>query len=507
MSPTAGPARRRLRTRLIAWYAGSLCCVLLIGALAVRVMVARALDRAQAESMTASVALFQQFFRVELAEYRTVEATLSHIAAELIFEDRVIDVHRPDGTLFHVAGVPIVSQVNTLRPPVRDLRVALDPMLAPGWMLDVHASGATLSAAARRIDLWLLGGIPLMVFVAALLGWWLAGRALRPIGRMAAEARRLNPQAGARLTLHDPTDELGRFGASFNALLDRLDATQGEQRRFLADAAHELRTPLARLRSRMELARIALATTELDRVRQEATATLNRLEREVIAASASVTGLLALARADAGVAPVTLVNGYLDDVLADELPRWRETAAAHGVQLELGRFEEVHARFDATLLRQLLGLLLDNAIHYSDAGGRVTLHVHADATRVHLVVEDRGIGVPDSERERIFARFHRSAAARARRSDGSGLGLSLARWIMEQHGGTLRATDREDGAPGLALVAEWPRSAVALNASEGDAEQTAAVPSAAAQPSATPSRRVNHPRAEKASASPSASVT
>lgn len=237
MSPTSAPARRRLRTRLIAWYAGSLCCVLLVGALTVRFLVGRALDRAQAESMTASVALFQQFFRVELTEYRTAEATLTHIAGELVFEDRIIVVHRPDDSLFHVAGVPAVNQLNTLRPPVRDLRVALDPVRAPGWMLDVHASGATLSAAARRIDLWLLGGIPLIVCVAAVLGWWLAGRALRPIGQMAAEARTLRPEAGSRLTLHDPTDELGRFGASFNALLDRLDAAQGEQRRFLADAA------------------------------------------------------------------------------------------------------------------------------------------------------------------------------------------------------------------------------------------------------------------------------
>ena len=444
-------ARPRLRTRLIAWYAGTLCCVLLTAAAAVRYVVGRAMEQAHEESIAASADLFREFFRVEIAEYRTVEATLAHIARELVFEDRAIDVHRPDGTVFtppdaELAAAPPLR----LRAPFRDRSFALDAQLAPGWRIDVHSSAATLAAARRRIDLWLLGGIPFVVVVATVLGWWLAGRALRPIGRMAAEARSLDVRAGSRLTLDDPSDELGRFGASFNAVLDRLDGALAQQRRFLADAAHELRSPLARLRSRAELGRVALPAAS------PASQALLEVEREVRAASDMVDGLLALARAEAGALSLSLHDGFVDDVVADELPRWRESAALAGVTVELGDFEEVRARFDQTLVRRLVGLLLDNAIHYSPAGGVVTVHVRRAGEAVRLAVEDRGIGIPAAEREAVFARFYRTADARARRGDGSGIGLSLAQWIVAQHQGRISAEDRADGATGVALVAEWP---------------------------------------------------
>ncbi len=453
---SSASARPRLRTRLIAWYAGSLCLVLLGAAVGVRFAVLRALDRAHEESMASSVELFRKFFRVEIAEYRSVEATLAHIAGELVFDDRAIDVHQVNGALFVPPGVRAAHHYPRLRPPVRDMTAPLDPLLAPGWTIEVHASAATLVAASRRIDYWLLGGIPIIVCVAALLGWWLAGRALRPIGRMAAQAQLLNATSGARLTLYDPNDELGRFGASFNSVLDRLDAAVSQQRRFLTDAAHELRTPLARLRSRVELGRLALVQgTDAD-ARQHAESTLQGLERELQATSEVVGSLLALARADAGESGISLADGFVDDVLTDELPRWRESAAAAGITVALGSFDEVPATFDAAVLRRLLGLLLDNAIHYSPSGSIVTIHLSRSDQHVHLTVEDQGIGIAERERGTVFDRFHRSANARAHRADGSGLGLALARWIVQQHDGDMLAVDRQDGGPGIAIVAVWP---------------------------------------------------
>jgi signal transduction histidine kinase len=449
-------ARPRLRTRLIAWYAGTLCCVLLLTAAALRFGVERTLDRAYVESLESSVALFRQFFRVEIAEYRSVEATLSHIAGELVFEDRVIDVHRPDGSLFSVTGAPVIEDYPSLRAPVRTLVAPLDPLLAPGWTIEVHGSKATLDAASRRLDLWLLGGIPLVVLLAAALGWWLAGRALRPIGALAAQAQRLDAAAGSRLQLPDTTDELGRLGSSFNALLDRLDDALAHLRRFLADAAHELRTPIARLRSRVEMGRVALSRTDAPTVRAEADRMLATLDGELRDTSEVLHGLLALAHADADVEPSRFTVGYLDDALSDELPRWRETADASGVQITLGTFEEVRARFDAALMRRLLALLLDNAVRYSPAGTVITVHLALDGATVRLTVEDQGIGIEPAERETVFARFHRTARARAHRADGSGLGLALARWIVLRHGGTIRAASRADGGAGVALVVAMP---------------------------------------------------
>lgn len=455
MSPRSA-ARPRLRTRLIAWYAGTLCCVLLLTAAALRFGVDRTLDRAHVESLESSVALFRQFFRVEIAEYRSVEATLAHIAGELVFEDRVIDVHRPDGSLFNVTGAPATDDYPSLRPPVRTLRAPLDPLLAPGWTVEVHGSKAMLEAASRRLDLWLLGGIPVVVLLAAALGWWLAGRALRPIGALAAQAQQLDAAAGSRLLLPDTTDELGRLGTSFNALLDRLDDALAQQRRFLADAAHELRTPIARLRSRVEMGRVSLARTEVRAVPAEADRMLATLDGELRDTSEVLHDLLALAHADAELEPSRLAVGYLDDVLSDELPRWRETAAAAGVQIALGAFDEVPARFDAALMRRLMALLLDNAVRYSPDGTTVVVHVVQEGADVRLTVEDQGIGIEPAEREAVFARFHRTERARAHRADGSGLGLALARWIVLRHGGTIRVASRADGGQGVAIVVEVP---------------------------------------------------
>ncbi len=455
MSPRSA-VRPRLRTRLIAWYAGTMCCVLLLAAVALRFGVDRTLDRAHVESLESSVALFRQFFRVEIAEYRSVEATLSHIAGELVFEDRVIDVHRPDGSLFNVTGAPVTEDYPSLRPPVRTLRAPLDPLLAPGWTIDVHGSKANLEAASHRLDLWLLGGIPLVVLLAAALGWWLAGRALRPIGTLAAQAQQLDAAAGSRLALPDTTDELGRLGTSFNALLDRLDDALAQQRRFLTDAAHELRTPIARLRSRVEMGRLSLAHTDAPAVRHEADRVLATLQGELRDTSEVLHGLLALAHADAYIEPSRLSVGYLDDALSDELPRWRETAEAAGVQVILGAFDEVQARFDAALMRRLLALLLDNAVRYSPAGTVITVHLFADDATVYLTVEDRGIGIAAADREAVFERFHRTEEARAHRADGSGLGLALARWIVLRHGGTIRAESRADGGDGVAILVEMP---------------------------------------------------
>jgi two-component system OmpR family sensor kinase len=440
--------RPRLRARLIAWYAGTLCAVLLLTALAVRVAVRATLDRAHVESLEASAAHFRQFFRVEVAEYRTVEATLAHIAGELVFEDRVIDVHRPNGSLFAVPGAPALHSYPSLREPVRLITAPLDPLLAPGWTIEVHGSAATLEAAARRVDVWLLGGIPVVVLLAALLGWWLAGRALRPIGDFAQQVRALDGSDGSRLAIAEPHDELGRLGTSFNALLDRVDRALAQQRRFLGDAAHELRTPIARLRGRVELGRHAGAGPLGE--------TLTALDHELRHTSDVLDGLLALARADADAEPVTRSAGYLDDTLSDELTRWREQAVAAGMRVVLGAFHEVPAQYDAALMRRLLALLLDNAIRYGGAGDTITVSLTREDRLATLRVEDEGIGIAPEERELVFARFHRSSAAREHCADGSGLGLALAHWIVQRHGGTIRAESRADGRPGVGLVVTLP---------------------------------------------------
>ncbi len=465
----------RIRLRLTVVYAMTLLVVLLLCSAFLRFATRNALAREFDDSMRASAALVRQFFRVEVAEYREIDATLQHIAGELVFEDRAIHVHRPDGQEFTVVGSPRLRARGALAGPVRTLTLPLEPALAPGWMIVVEASAATVAAVNARIDRWILLGIPALVLLAASVGWWLTGRTLRPVGRMADAAARIAAGSGQRIPIHDASDELGRLGTRVNDLLDRLDGALAQQRSFLADAAHELRTPLSRVRGRVELAMqpmpiagrpIAVTSTNrasttayddalrVERAGIDAPDALPAIHDEVVRMSVLVDELLQLARADADgdatsgrMAPL-----FLDDVVTDEIPRWRADADRAHVTLTCSAVEETPMIGDAILMRRLLGIMLDNAIRYSNAGGCVDVRVLCADGGVVLEVQDEGIGIAPGERARLTERFYRGERARAHRSDGSGLGLAIAQWIVGRHGGTLSLTPAPMGVGAVARV-------------------------------------------------------
>jgi two-component system OmpR family sensor kinase len=429
--------RPRIRLRFTALYAATLLVVLLGAAGILRFALRATLQREFDKSVLSSAGLVQQFFRAEVEEYVTVEATLAHIAGELVFEERAIRIRKPDGALFKIVGAPVRRARRPLSGPVRTVRFALDPNLAPQWDIEVDASAANVIALQARIDRWFGVGIPLLVLCAAVAGWWLTGRTLRPVGRMAEAASRIAPASGARLPIDDPTDELGRLGLRFNALLDRLDGALAQQREFLADAAHELRTPIARLRARVEVAMLEPATATAT-----ATAVLPAIDQELRAVSQQVDELLQLARADAAGedAPMRVESLFLDDVVMDELPRWQPEAQCRLMTLDYSALEESPVVGDASLLPRMVSILVDNAIRYGHEGGTVRVRVRPDDGAVLLEVEDDGIGIPEHERSRIFDRFFRGDTARLKRPDGSGLGLAIAAWIVRQHHGAIIVT-------------------------------------------------------------------
>ena len=432
--------RPRIRLRFTALYAVTLLVVLLGAAGTLRYALRVTLQREFDKSVLASAGLVQQFFRAEVEEYVTVEATLAHIAGELVFEERAIRIRKPDGALFKIVGAPVRRARRPLSGPVRTVRFALDPALAPSWDIEVDASEANVMALQARIDRWFGVGIPLLVLCAAVAGWWLTGRTLRPVGRMAEAASRIAPASGARLPIDDPTDELGRLGLRFNALLDRLDGALAQQREFLADAAHELRTPIARLRARVDVAMLEPATASAsDRN------VLPGIDQELRAVSQQVDELLQLARADAAGedAPMRAESLFLDDVVMDELPRWQPEAQRRQMTLDYSALEESPVVGDASLLPRMVSILVDNAIRYGHEGGIVRVRVRPEDGAVLLDVEDDGIGIPEHERPRIFDRFFRGDAARRQRPDGSGLGLAIAAWIVRQHHGTIAVTGGE----------------------------------------------------------------
>jgi len=432
MSLSGEPQRPRIRLRFTALYAATLLFVLLGAAGTLRYALRATLQREFDKSVHASAGLVQQFFRVEIEEYVTVEATLAHIAGELVFEERAIRLRKPDGALYKIVGAPVRRARRPLSGPVRTVRFALDPELAPKWDIEVDASEANVMALQARIDRWFGVGIPLLVLCAAVAGWWLTGRTLRPVVRMADAAARIAPASGARLPIDDPTDELGRLGLRFNALLDRLDGALAQQREFLADAAHELRTPIARLRARVEVAMLEPSAPNDITV-------LRAIDQELRDVSQHVDELLQLARADAAGEEATMraESLFLDDIVADELPRWQPEAQRRGMALDYSLLEESPVLGDASLLPRLVSILVDNAIRYGKDRGTVRVRVRPDNGAALLDVEDDGIGIPSHERTRVFDRFYRGDAARIKRPDGSGLGLAIAAWIVRQHHGTI----------------------------------------------------------------------
>src|SRR6266568_392287 len=206
-----------------------------------------------------------------------------------------------------------------------------------------------------------------------------------------------------------------------------IERSMEQMRRFMADAAHELRTPITLLRTRAD---VAVGQTR-DPTRD--TTTFHAIEREAGRLGAIVGELLLLARADAGERPVKHEVLYLDDAAAGAVEAARTLAEHKRVALEVGTFEEARITGDPALVRELLLIVLDNAIKFTPAGGRVRLDVSVQDGRAALVVTDTGIGIPVDQLPHVFERFYRGDAARSQ-AEGAGLGLAIARWIAEMHG-------------------------------------------------------------------------
>ncbi len=421
-----------IRRRIALWYAGAAVAVLLSTMVTLRELVRASIEREFAQSLDASVQLVRGFFRAEVREYRTVQATVFHIGGETVFADRRLTFLRPDGSVAEVASGR-VNEAPPLKPPVRDTLAPLDPELAPGWMVRVQHSQSVVAAFEQRLDVWFYVGIPALIVLSTLVGWWLAGRTLAPVAAMAHAAEGIDADhPSSRLPVADPGDELGRLGTRFNAVLDRLDGALAQQRTFLAAAAHELRTPIARLSAMMEAAR-----SEGDASARAAL--LSQADAEVARTAHLVDELMQLARADALANEVRLADGFLDDVVTDVVAAFGPVARQQGVALEVEALEEAPARLDARLVDRLAGILIDNALRYTPTGGRVRVRVERVDGCARLTVQDSGIGISPEDGARIFERFFRGAAARQRVPNGSGLGLAIAKWICDQHNATISA--------------------------------------------------------------------
>jgi signal transduction histidine kinase len=330
-----------------------------------------------------------------------------------------------------------------------------DPLRVIAWPAGTASDPLTVIAAAsstsvagslRIVEVGLLLGGPLLLALFAGMAWIAVGRALRPVAGLRRGAEEITGTGQSRrLPLPDAQDEIHRLGVTLNRMLDRLEEAGRRQRGFVADAAHELRSPLTSMRVQLEVASEHPELADWQRLSKGVLADTLRLGR-------MVEDLLALARLDESPGAVQSRELELGDVAREVAGRLPAAGAQVTVDLDGG----ARVRGDRQALGRAVQNLLDNAVRH--ATSRVEVSVGSDGGLAVLAVTDDGPGIPAGDRERVFERFTRLDDSRSREHGGAGLGLAIAREIVRAHGGELTA---EDGTPGARLVMRLPAEAPA----------------------------------------------
>ncbi len=350
-----------------------------------------------------------------------------------------IVIRRPGGSTITLQGTP--NGPRPRRDQALETRRTVETQVGQITLI-AQRSLAEVDRSVDSVTDALLIGVPLVVLVIAALAWYLAGRALRPVEAIRAEAAAITPTTMHR-RVPDPgtDDEVGRLARTMNEMLERLDAAAVRQRQFVSDASHELRSPIAAVRAQLEVAlrrddpdwpTVAKAVLDED----------GRLEE-------AVDELLELARLDEAGTRFDAEDVDLDDLVLDESHRTRQVAI-DTTHVSAGR-----VRGNARQLGRVVRNLLDNACRHATT--RVTVALEVDGAQVVLTVDDDGPGIPGEDRVRVFDRFTRLDEDRGRPAGGAGLGLALVRAVVERHHGRVAVEDTPLG--GARFVVRIPAAA------------------------------------------------
>jgi heavy metal sensor kinase len=449
-------ALRSVRARLTLWYLGALAVVLLAYAALVYVLVrgqlADQLDRYLHRDFEIATQALHILPGGEIG-WREPK----HLHPEMRIEtDPMIELFDASGAL-------------VLRRTVHDLPASLGvsaPANAPREYFSLIANGVRLRLLEARLDLgagnytirivrstepldrelsalfaWMALGLPAALALAGLLGWFVARRALAPVARMTAEARHISAlKLSARMVVGNPGDELGRLAISFNDAFDRLERAFGQLSQFTSDAAHELRTPLTALKT---VGEVALWTGNDASCREALASMLEEIER----LASLVDGLLLLARASEGRLAAARAPVALEELAADTVALMQPLAAEKRQQIRVHAERGAQALGDRALLQQVLINLVDNALRHCPEGAQIMVSAFAGPADAVIEVTDDGPGIAPADRERVFDRFFRADASRARdeRAGGYGLGLAIAHALVAAQGGRIVAGVAAEG--------------------------------------------------------------
>jgi heavy metal sensor kinase len=453
-----------LRFRITAWYLAFFALLFTAFGIFLYGVLAASLERRLDEALVSYAATAAGIFQDEVIE---LAGDVDKAAAQAISEIKqqgatiaIFDGEQPIGsTLPPPAGLGA-----TLR-GIHSARVIAIPHAgANGYRAAVHPAPSLginyLAVAVAPLDSVvdnlklvrqvLLFALPMLLAIAGLGGYLLTTRGLAPLQSMASQAHGISgTNLGKRIDIGNAAGELMVLSASFNDLLGRLDQSFETMRRFVADASHELRTPMAVIQGEAD---VALSQQRSAGEYRESLAVILEESRRL---SRLIGDLLNLARADAGSVTLRVEEIYLNDLLADCCRSLEPLADTRGVRLGCLPADDAPFRGDEQLLRRLILNLLDNAIRYTPRGGEVSASLETGPAGVRLRIADTGIGVAPDAVSRIFERFYRTDLARSREDGGFGLGLSIVKWIAESHRGAVEVESRP--AAGSIFTVSLPR--------------------------------------------------
>ncbi|HWT26028.1 MAG TPA: ATP-binding protein [Solirubrobacteraceae bacterium] len=440
-----------IRVRLTAWYAALLAVILVaLGSFVVLQLSADLRDRVDSDVRRAAQGIANgyaedgpgelvQFARTALPRGASAVQVLDRGGRVLVAfgaadaDTPLVPMEvRSDALLGDSSVVPIEAG----RPPSH-YRAYVVPVRRLGrrHVLVVAESVREAEAPTRRVLALLLLAGPAALAATALVGWWLARKALLPVDRMASAADAIEiDRLDERLAVPRARDELGHLAETLNAMLERLEYGVMEKRRLVADASHELRTPLAVMRAELD---VTLRSGELD---DEAREVLESAREEVDRMSRTVDNLLTLAQVDEGRLALLRTRVDLADAVEAAARPLRPLAEHKGVRVAVGG-EPAETHADLQHLQLALTNLIENAIKFTPEGGEVRVSAWTAGDEVGVTVEDDGPGIPAEARAHVFDRFYRVDRARGR--GGSGLGLAICDEIARAHGGRIDVAGEE----------------------------------------------------------------
>lgn len=436
-----------LRTRLILWFAGTLSVILLIFC-GVLTWLQPQVDLATLDlDLANDLVTVGGVLATETEELGHPIEAVAGMLNELQLPERGLAVFDSAGTLLgarwngldagDVAGHASSREAWTHQGPSGDARIRVGTATVAGVTYRI-AVAAPLDDVVREglmLRRTILVAVPIALLLAGIGGAIAATRALGPVRRMANEAAAITAADPRRLTIINPRDEIGTLARAFNALLDRLNAAIDQQRQFMADASHELRTPVSVVRTAAEV-----TLDREGRSESEYRESFRIVGEQARRLSSMVEDMFLLARADAGQRQIVASEFYFDEMVVECVRSAQVLAERRRVAIVSDLAVDLSFTGDETLARQLVSNLLDNAVRHAPAGGHIWVGLQVDADTLRLTVSDDGTGIPSAERERVFQRFVKLDPTR--KVDGSaGLGLAIARWVAEAHGGTLVLTD------------------------------------------------------------------